>query len=105
MIRLTETFLSYQRSMGFTEIRVDAVSTQSSCCRILVPKVSLGPPLDAAAYVVIRDQGLTFYISNQLSLEATLTFSCQTLLGRTHIDMHGFAIKRISGFSDEITPS
>ncbi len=99
MIRLTEDFLAYQKSKGFTTISVDAISSGSSCCRILVPKVYIGPPKDPAhGYIVISEHGLTFYITEALSLEETITFSCQKMLGRTHIDMHGYAIKRITGF-------
>lgn len=100
MIVLTESFQDYQKKKGFKEVTVDAVTSASSCCRIWVPQVSVGPPKDAnKGYVVFHEYGLTFYITDTLTLEPTLTFSHQRLLGRSRLEMLGYQIKRVIGFT------
>ena len=99
MIVLTDSFQAYQQQKGFKEITVDAVTSAGSCCRIWVPQVTLGPPKDSThGYVKVTAHNLTFYITDALTLDPTVTFSYQRMLGRSRIEMHGYQIKRVIGF-------
>ena len=94
-IILSQAFKVYQEKKGFTSVTVLSRSTGGSCCKALVSKVEIGepaPPLEN--YQIFTDQGLTFYISNNLKLENTLTFTYDKMLGRELIEMHGYVIQR-----------
>ncbi len=99
MIVLSESFQDFHKQKGFKEVTVDAIASASSCCRIWVPKVSVGPPKDATkGYQVFHENSLTFYITNALTLESTVTFSCQRFLGRSRLEMLGYQINRVKGY-------
>lgn len=94
-ILLSDSFIAYQKKKNFTAITVTACSSGGSCCRILAPKIRTGEPSSSLdQYQVFEVQGIRFYITNKLTLENTVSFSFDTLLGRSRFDMTGFQVQR-----------
>lgn len=92
-IFLTKSFQDYQAEKKFTAITVNTAASRGSCCKIMVPKIIEGKPEKSLdKYDTFDTQGLTLYISKNLKLENTITFSHQVLFGRGMLEMKGFAI-------------
>lgn len=98
-IKLEESFLRYRQEHPFDAITVTAATSGGSCCRIVVPKVRPGTPEgNLENYRVEEAEGITFYITGNLELGPTLTFSHQRLLGRDLLEMRGFIVRHASQF-------
>lgn len=93
-IKLSESFKIYHSKKGFSAVTVNASSSGGSCCRITVPKVMVGEPNSALDdYNIFESEGITFYISKNLAVKETVTFSYETFLGQEMLEMKGFEIK------------
>jgi len=96
-IILSEDFKAYQKEKNFTAITANAASSGGSCCRILVPKVKIGEPtVSFGEYQIFEVEGITIFISKNLPLENTVTFSHRNFLGKSMIEMQGFQVNHYS---------
>lgn len=92
-INLSEAFKKYQKKMGFESVVVSVASTGGSCCKILVPSIKIGEPEDSLDhYSIFYSEGVTFYVTNKLKIQSTISFEYSTLLGKEMIEMHGYEI-------------
>lgn len=92
-INLSEAFKNYQKNIGFDSIVVTVKSSGGSCCRILVPNIQIGEPMDSLDhYSIFYAEGVTFYVTNQLKIQSNISFDYSTLLGKGMLEMHGYEI-------------
>jgi hypothetical protein len=96
-IILSEEFKAYRKENNISAITANAASSGGSCCRIIVPKVKVGEPtVSWNEYDRYEVEGLNVFISKNLPLENTVTFSYKTFLGKSMIDMQGFEVNHYS---------
>jgi hypothetical protein len=87
--------LAYIQKNNITELTVNDTVTQSSCCKIIVPKVILGPPKkNNKTYTHEEAYGVKLYISTKLVFHDKITFTYSRLFLREMIECQGYDIQR-----------
>jgi len=87
--------IAYKEKKGFTELTVDDIATRGACCKILVPKVTIGSPQKKTkTYTQIEAYGVLIHMSTKLNFDEVVTFTYGKLLMREMIECHGYEIQR-----------
>ena len=93
-IIFSDSFSEYIKKTRVTAITVTSASSGGSCCRIIVPKVRVGTPEGTIdSFNIFNQDNLTIYITKNLELGNSITFSYEKMLGREMIEMHGYRVK------------
>lgn len=87
--------LAYIQKNNISELTVNDTVTQSTCCKITVPKVILGPPTKKnKTYNQVEAYGVKIHISTKLIFQDKITFTYSRLLLREMIECQGYDIQR-----------
>lgn len=94
-IIFTPEMLEYKNKHNITEITVNDAVTQSTCCKITVPKVTIGPPTKKnRTYTQVEAYGVRIHISTKLIFQDKITFTYSKFLLREMIECQGYDIQR-----------
>lgn len=93
-ITFTSSFSEYHKRKGFNSLTVSTSVSGGSCCKIFVPKIQIGlPSSNIENFNIFEYDGVTLYITKNLVLKSTISFSYDKMLGREMIEMHGYEIR------------